>query len=157
MATVSKLAVIVAQHGADVSSCLVRQGDGPYEVVTQEAEETPSQLAHRVRDRLAHLAEAGCRVHSASFVARADFDVRDVLAAAGLVRSLVAAMVAVGAGQVHLYAQPSDLQTRYAITALADAINEQLQGTGVALHTDLHAPVVETSRRALRSAPASIR
>lgn len=136
MATVSKLAVIVAQYGADLSACVASHADGPYEILQQVEQETPGQLATRVRERLAHLTESGCRIHSASFVARNAFDVRDVMSMAGLLRGLVAAMVAVGAGQVHLHAEPRDLQTGYALTALADAISEQLHGTGVALATE---------------------
>lgn len=148
MAAVSKLAVIVAQFGADVSACIASQADAPYEILQQQEHETPAQLSGRVRDWLAHLVDSGCLIESASFVARPNFDVRDVMSVAGLLRSLVATMVAVGAGQVHLHAVPRDLQTGYALTALADAISEQLHGTGVELATDfVPAPGLSTKSK----------
>jgi hypothetical protein len=137
MATVGKLAVVVAQYGADVSACVASEADGAaVEVVQQAADETGTQLTTRVRERLSRLVNAGYRVHTASFVARGGFDVRDVMATAGLLRGLVASMVAVGAGHVHIRAAAADVHTRYALTALTDAISEQLQGTGVEFHTD---------------------
>jgi len=146
MAVVSKLAVVVAQYGADVSACVASHLGAPHEVLQQAEHETPGQLSTRVRERLAHLVDAGCRIESASFVARTDFEVRDVMAVAGLLRTLVAAVVAVGAGQVHLHADPRDLQTGYALTALADAITEQLHGTGVALATEFVSRPLGSSR-----------
>lgn len=157
MATVSKLAVIVAQYGADVSACVASQGEGPYEILQQSEHETPGQLSSRVRERLAHLVEAGCHIDSASFVARTGFDVRDVMSVAGLLRGLVAAMVTVGAGQVHLHAEPRDLQTGYALTALADAISEQLHGTGVALATDFVSGTSSSPRGRTRAASSASR
>jgi hypothetical protein len=137
MATVGKLAVVVAQYGADVSACVASEADGEaVEVVQQAADETGAQLTTRVRERLSRLVSAGYRVHTASFVARGGFDVRDVMATAGLLRGLVASMVAVGAGHVHIRAAAGDVHTRYALTALTDAISEQLHGTGVEFHTD---------------------
>ena len=130
MATVSRLAVVVAQHGADVSACVGQHADG-LELLQQEPGETPTQLTSRVRGRLSALAGAGFRIDTARFIARSGFEARDVMAAAGLVRGLVSAMVAAGTAQVHLHAQPNDTQTRYALTALAEAMTEELQGTGV--------------------------
>ena len=131
MATASKLAVVVAQYGADVATCVAAQPDAPCELVQQAHDETPGQLTARVRERLAALATHGTRIHTARFVARKGFDVRDVMAAVGLLRGLVSAMVAAGTVQVHLHAEASDLQTRYALTALAEAMTDQLEGTGV--------------------------
>lgn len=138
MATVGKLAVVVAQYGADVSACVASEGDddAKVELVQQTADETGAQLTTRVRELLSRLVSAGYRVHRACFVARGGFDVRDVMATAGLLRGLVASMVAVGAGHVYIRAAAGDVHTRYALTALTDAISEQLQGTGVEFHTD---------------------
>jgi hypothetical protein len=140
MATVSKLSVIVAQFGADVSVCGAATHLAEAILVEQKPDETATQLTSRVRARLAELAGAGRRVHDARFVVRKGFDVRDVMAAAGLLRGLVSAMVAAGTAQVHLHAEPSDLQTRYALTALGDAMRDQLQGTGVDFVTHLASP-----------------
>jgi hypothetical protein len=131
MATASKLGVVVAQYGADVAACLGAHADASSELVQQASDETPGQLMARVRERLAALATSGARIHTATFIARRGFDVRDVMAAAGLLRGLVSAMVAAGTVQVHMHAEPSDLQTRYALTALAEAMSEQLEGTDV--------------------------
>jgi hypothetical protein len=133
METAGKLAVVVAQYGADVAACVAAHAEAPAEIVQQASHESAGQLSARVRERLAALATDGARIHSASFIARKGFDVRDVMAAAGLVRGLVSAMVAAGTAQVHLHAEPSDVQTRYALTALAEAMNEELEGTGVEL------------------------
>jgi hypothetical protein len=144
MATVGKLAVIVAQYGADVSACVAsHRRDEAVEVVQQTADESATQLTSRVRESVSRLVSAGYHVHSASFVARGGFDVRDVMATAGLLRGLVATMVAVGAGHVHIHAETPDVQTRYALTALTNTISEQLQGTGVEFHTDFISPMAE--------------
>jgi len=147
MATASKLAVVVAQYGADVPTCVATQPEASCELVQQAQDETPGQLTARVRERLATLATDGARIHTASFVARKGFDVRDVMAAAGLLRGLVSAMVAAGTVQVHLHAEPSDLQTRYALTALAEAMTQQLEGTGVEFVAHLGGPIFERSVR----------
>lgn len=131
MASVSKLSVVVAQHGADVSACIAEHPAGSFELVQQEPAESASQLTSRVRRRLSALVRAGCRIEVARFVARNGFEARDVMAAAGLLRGLVSAMVAAGTAQVHLHAAPGDTQTRYALAALAEAMTEELQGTGV--------------------------
>jgi hypothetical protein len=177
MATVDKLAVVVAQYGADVAACVASEGvDACVELVQQAADETGAQLNTRVKECLARLVSAGHRVHSAIFVARGGFEVRDVMATAGLLRGLVASMVAVGAGHVHIRAAAGDLHTRYALTALTDAISEQLHGSGVEFHTDFvnhageggavntEAPERETvtsqppeREKAARSAPAAPR
>jgi hypothetical protein len=148
MATASKLAVVVAQYGADVAACAAVHADAPSELVQQAPDESAGQLMARVRQRLATLATDGARIHTASFVARKGFDVRDVMAAAGLLRGLVSAMVAAGTVQVHLHAEPSDLQTRYALTALAEAMSEQLEGTGVEFVAHLATPSDRPQRRA---------
>jgi hypothetical protein len=148
MATASKLEVVVAQYGADVAACVAAHAEAPSELVQQASDETPGQLMARVRERLATLAISGARIHTASFIARKGFDVRDVMAAAGLLRGLVSAMVAAGTVQVHLHAEPNDLQTRYALTALAEAMTEQLEGTGVEFVTHLSTPAERSQRRA---------
>lgn len=152
MATVGKLSVVVAQYGADISVCSAAANatEGVCELVQQKHDETPTQLTSRVRARLAALADAGQRLHSARFVARKGFDVRDVMAAAGLLRGLVSAMVAAGTVQVHLHAEPSNVQTRYALTALADAMREQLHGTGVDFVTHLTGPAQVPPQRSAR-------
>ncbi|HEX6241099.1 MAG TPA: hypothetical protein VFZ61_09405 [Polyangiales bacterium] len=149
MATVGKLSVIVAQYGADVSVCstAASAADGACEILQQRSDESPTQLTSRVRARLADLSRTGYRIHHARFIARKGFDVRDVMAAAGLLRGLVSAMVAAGTAHVHLHAEPSDLQTRYAITALAEAMADQLHGTGVDFNTHLTGPAQPTTAR----------
>ena len=147
MATVGKLSVVVAQYGADVSVCAAAANPGEYELLQQRHDETPTQLTSRVRARLADLSRSGFRIHHARFVARKGFDVRDVMAAAGLLRGLVSAMVAAGTAHVHLHAEPSDVRSHYALTALAEAMADQLHGTGVDFIAHLTAPApVPTGR-----------
>jgi hypothetical protein len=147
MATASKLAVVVAQYGADVAPCLAAHSEPASEIVQQASNESAGQLSARVRERLAALATSGAHIHTATFIARKGFDVRDVMAAAGLLRGLVSAMVAAGTVQVHLHAEPSDLQTRYALTALAEAMTEQLEGTGVEFVAHLGSTADRPQRR----------
>ena len=148
MATVGKLSVIVAQYGADVSACSAAANTGECELLQQRHDETPTQLTSRVRTRLAELGRSGFRIHHARFVARKGFDVRDVMAAAGLLRGLVSAMVAAGTAHVHLHAEPSDVQSHYALTALAEAMADQLHGTGVDFIAHLTSPApVPTGRK----------
>jgi hypothetical protein len=156
MAAVGKLAVVVAQYGADVSACLAEQPqDGTVELLQQAQHETAAQLTSRVRECVSSWVSSGYRVTSASFVARGGFDVRDVMATAGLLRGLVATMVAVGVGRVNIHAETPDRQTRYALTALTDAISEQLQGSGVEFHTDFAMPVPAAAASARKQgAPA---
>jgi hypothetical protein len=152
MATVGKLSVIVAQYGADVSVCsAANPSEGTCELLQQRHDETPTQLTSRVRARLADLSRSGFRIHNARFVARRGFDVRDVMAAAGLLRGLVSAMVAAGTAHVHLHAEPNDVQSQYALTALAEAMADQLHGTGVDFTTHLTAPTQPAAAR--KSAP----
>jgi hypothetical protein len=136
MATMQHVAVIVAQSGADVA-CHVDAAppDTAVEVFQQANGETQTQLFQRLRSRLSALSASGVRVESAAFVAKAGFDSDEVLHAAGLVRGLVALMVAVGAGKVRLHALPRDRQAEVALTALTDALVEQLRGTGVSLES----------------------
>ena len=157
MATVGKLSVIVAQYGADASVCSAAANatEGACEVLQQRSDETATQLTSRVRARLADLSRTGYRIQHARFIARKGFDVRDVMAAAGLLRGLVSAMVAAGTAHVHLHAEPSDLQTRYAITALAEAMADQLHGTGVDFNTHLTGPAHPARKAEPGSSPTS--
>jgi hypothetical protein len=137
MATAQLVTVIVAQAGADVARHVeAARPDLAVEVFQQTAGETETQLFQRLRSRLSALNANGVRVESASFIGKNGFDSDDVLGAAGLVRGLVALMVAVGAGSVRLHASPRDRRAEVALAALTDALAEQLRGTGVSLESE---------------------
>jgi hypothetical protein len=138
MASMQSVAVIVAQAGADVCGHVeAAQGHGTVELLQQSSGESETQLSQRLRSRLSALHANGTKVSTASFVARGGFGMEDVLSAASLVRGMVALMVTVGAGTVRLHASPRDRQAEVALTALTEALEEQLRGTGVALEADL--------------------
>lgn len=128
----NRISVIVAQDGADLSDCVPHyQLDSAVEVFQQRPQETATLLSQRIRSRLGELVRGGVIIEDARLVAKRTLDVQDVMSAATLLRGLVAAMVAVGAGHVYLHAAPRDAHAGFALTALADAIGDQLRGTGV--------------------------
>jgi hypothetical protein len=136
MATVGQVAVIVAQDGIEASApleALVANAPSPHSVVllSQEPGESLSQLSQRVRARVAVLLKEGFRVQSATFVAKNGFGLGDVLPTADMLRILVSTMVSMGHGRVFLQAHSRDTRAHYALAALADAITDQVRGTGV--------------------------
>ena len=159
MSSGGQVAVIVAQDGNDAAAPLESLIHGASTVVmlSQEPEESLSQLSQRVRARVALLLKDGFKVQSATFVARNGFDLGDVPATAGMLRILVSTMVATassrderastGAGKVFLHAHSRDTRAHYALAALAATISEQVRGTGVEIvhgapRPQLYAPVM---------------
>ena len=133
MAALGHVAVIVAQDGANTGTPVeALLAMGPTVVMlTQEPGETHSKLSQRVRARDQMMMNDGFRVHSATFIAKNGFDLRDVLPTAEMLRSLVTPMVAAGHGRVFLQSDARDARSGYALAALADAIQDQVRGTGV--------------------------
>jgi hypothetical protein len=133
MASLGHVAVIVAQDGANTGTPVeALLAMGPTVVMlTQEPGETLSKLSQRVRARVQILLNDGFRVHSATFIAKNGFGLRDVLPTAEMLRSLVTPMVAAGHGRVFLQSDARDARSGYALAALADAIQDQVRGTGV--------------------------
>ncbi len=137
MATVGQVAVIIAQEGTDSSSDVAsRRAETPAVVlVAQEPGETLGSLGQRVRARVRALVAEGWRIRSATFVARAGFDLSDVPATMELLRVLVSSMVSFGSGTVYLSPQGKGVRTQYALEALASAVGDQVRGTGVEIVT----------------------
>ena len=135
MASIGQVAVIVAQTGVDVDAapCVdqLRREVSSTVVVHQEAGEAIPSLIQRVRARLGQLATQGYRLHSATFLARRGFGLNDVLGTADLVRVMLTGMLAIGSGQVCLQPESQDLHAQVALKALADALSDQVRGTGV--------------------------
>jgi hypothetical protein len=143
MASGGQVAVIVAQDGTEAATPLESLVHNASTVVmlSQEADESLSQLSQRVRARVALLLKDGFRVQSATFVARNGFNLADVPATHEMLRILVSTMVALsgsrgqeraaGTGKVFLHAHSRDTRAHYALAALADAISDQVRGTGV--------------------------
>jgi hypothetical protein len=151
MSSGGQVAVIVAQDGNDAAAPLESLIHGASTVVmlSQEPDESRSQLSQRVRARVALLLKDGFKVQSATFVARNGFDLRDVTATGEMLRILVSTMVALGAGKVFLHAHSRDTRAHYALAALAATISEQVRGTGVEIvhgapRPHLYAPVLAT-------------
>jgi hypothetical protein len=150
MSSGGQVAVIVAQDGNEAAAPLESLIHGASTVVmlSQEPDESLSQLSQRVRARLALLLKDGFRVQSATFVARSGFGLGDVPATHEMLRILVSTMVAIGAGKVFLHAHSRDTRAHYALAALATTISDQVRGTGVEIihgaprHTALYAPVL---------------
>ena len=135
MATTGQVAIIVAQANVDVdaAACVEQlRRDVPCVVVIQQhVGEGVSALAQRVRSRLAQLANQNYRLHSATFMAQRGFGLGDVLAAADLLRVLLTSMLALGTGEVCLQPESHDLHAQVALRALADALSDQVRGTGI--------------------------
>jgi hypothetical protein len=135
MASIGQVAVIVAQSGVDVeaSACVdsLRREVSGIVVLRQEPGEAMQALGQRVRARLAQLTGQGYRLHSAAFLAQKGFGLGDVLGTADVVRVLLSGMLTTGHGQVVLQPAAQDLHAQVALKALADALSDQVRGTGV--------------------------
>lgn len=133
MATLGQVAVIVAQAGVGTSPVVeqARQSGPSTLVLNQEPGESLPAMGQRVRDSLSQLESRGLRVHSATFVARKGFGIADVLGTADLLRVLLSAMVSVGGGHVYLRGDAADARSQVALRALAEAISDQVRGTGI--------------------------
>ncbi|HEX5659429.1 MAG TPA: hypothetical protein VFX59_19675, partial [Polyangiales bacterium] len=98
--------------------------------------ESMQDFKRRLVVRLRALETTGHGVDHGAFVAKLGFGLPDVLATVALLSSLVASMVAFGTGTVYLWGQADDAQASYALEALADAMRDQVRGTGVQVITD---------------------
>jgi hypothetical protein len=140
MATVGKAVLILAQEGAEVEPVLTawrRSADEPSVLVLQQrAGESLADFKRRLHLRLATLEDGGRGLERSAFVAKFGFGLQDVLATVALLSSLVATMVPLGMGTVYLWGHRGDVQASVALEALADAMRDQVRGTGVAVITE---------------------
>lgn len=140
MATVGKAVLILAQEGAEVEPVLTawrRSADEPSVLVLQQAAgESLADFKRRLHLRLAGLEDGGRGIERSAFVAKSGFGLQDVLATVALLSSLVATMVPVGMGTVYLWGHRGDAQAGFALEALADAMRDQVRGTGVEVITE---------------------
>jgi len=140
MATVGNAVLILAQEGAEVEPVLTawrRSADEPSVMVLQQAAgESLADFKRRLHLRLAGLENGGRGLERSAFVAKSGFGLQDVLATVALLSSLVATMVPVGMGTVYLWGHRGDAQAGVALEALADAMRDQVRGTGVAVITE---------------------
>jgi hypothetical protein len=132
--------MILAQAGAEIEPVLsalrCRLDDERLMLLQQEEGESLTALKRRLQTGLAMLESAGRAIERGAFVARSGFGLPDVLATVALLSSLVAAMVSMGSGQLYLCANEGDPQATTALEALADAMRDQVRGTGVDVITD---------------------
>lgn len=141
MNTVGQSVLILAQDGAELAPYVAtfqRDDVTQIEVLQQAPGETMSAFKHRLTVRLASIAGAGNGFEHGAFVAKNGFGLADVLATVTLLSCLVTAMVALGTGHVYLCGHAGDAQAGYALEALADAMRDQVRGTGVEVVTDEH-------------------
>jgi hypothetical protein len=140
MATVGDAVLILALEGAEVEPVLTawhRTVDEPsVMVLQQEAGESLAALKRRLHLRLAGIESGGRGIERGAFVARSGFGLPDVLATVALLSSLVATMVAMGIGRVYLCGHAGDARASVALEALADAMRDQVRGTGVEVVTE---------------------
>jgi hypothetical protein len=140
MATVAQAVLILAQEGADISPLLAawqhRADDAPVAVLQQQVGESMVEFKRRLQLRLQSFERTGGAIERGAFVAKHGFGLPDVLATVALLSSLVATMVAFGTGTVYLWGQVDDHQASYALEALADAMRDQVRGTGVQVITE---------------------
>jgi hypothetical protein len=136
MASVGQAVLILAQEGADIGPVLAawqhRADDAGVAVLQQEVGESMIDFKRRLQSRL----QSGGGIERGAFVAKHGFGLPDVLATVALLSSLVATMVAFGAGTVYLWGQADDALASYALEALADAMRDQVRGTGVQVITE---------------------
>lgn len=132
--------MILAQEGAEVEPVLsawqCAADDASVVLLQQEEGESVSDFKRRLHLGLASLESAGRAIERGAFVAKSGFGLQDVLATVALLSSLVAAMVAIGSGQVYLCGHAGDAQATTALEALADAMRDQVRGTGVHVVTE---------------------
>lgn len=140
MATVGQAVLILAQEGADIAPILAawqhRADDGRVAVLQQQVGESMMDFKRRLHLQLQRFDPATGGIERGAFVAKHGFGLPDVLATVALLSSLVASMVAFGTGTVYLWGQADDAQASYALEALADAMRDQVRGTGVQVITD---------------------
>jgi hypothetical protein len=140
MASVGEAVLILAQEGAEVEPVLSawhRTADEPSVMVLQQAAgETLTEFKRRLHLRLAGIERGGRGIERGAFVAKNGFGLPDVLATVALLSSLIATMVAVGIGRVYLCGHAGDARAGVALEALADAMRDQVRGTGVEVVTD---------------------
>jgi hypothetical protein len=141
--TVGQSMLILAQEGAVVEPLVSAWRGGiaggavdTVEVLQQAAGESLTDFKRRLSDRLAGIEQAGRAIERGAFVAKSGFGLPDVLATVALLSSLVATMVSVGTGRVYLCGHAGDSQASCALEALADAMRDQVRGTGVEVVTE---------------------
>jgi len=142
MTAVGKAVLILAQEGADVAPVLAawqHRADEPrVAVLQQQVGESMIDFKRRLQLRLKGFENQGQGVERGAFVAKHGFGLPDVLATVALLSSLVASMVGFGAGTVYLCGPAYDPHASYALEALADAMRDQVRGTGVQVITEDH-------------------
>jgi len=140
MASAERAVLILAQEGAElepVLSAWKRNAEqAALMVLQQEAGESATDFKRRLQQNLAGIESAGQGIEQSTFVAKSGFGLPDVLATVALLSTLIAAMVSMGSGRVYLCGHAGDAQAGTALEALADAMRDQVRGTGVDVLTD---------------------
>lgn len=152
MATAGQsMLMILAQEGAAIEPVLSAwqrsADDESVMLLQQEAGESITDFKRRLHVGLATLESAGRSIERGAFVAKSGFGLQDVLATVALLSSLVAAMVAMGSGQVYLCGHVGDAQATKALEALAGAMRDQVRGTGVDVITEEPEYVAQVATR----------
>ncbi len=150
--------MILAQRGAEIEpvlSALRSEAEGHDDAVVllqQKDGESLADFKRRLHNGLATVESAGRAIERGAFVAKSGFGLQDVLATVALLSALVAAMVSVGSGQLYLCGHVGDSQASTALEALADAMRDQVRGTGVDVITHEAPKLITRAARSSRVA-----
>lgn len=147
MSNTFKTGLLVAERDADWSEWIdpLRAEVHDIAIVLQRMEETPSQLATRVRARVAEIAGQGNLV-TAALVGGERWDSDTLNARSLMIRAIVSQMKGAQDGVLYLDAGDRVGRSRHAMQALASVVSEQI-GDTVELVTT-YGPEVQARRHA---------
>lgn len=147
MASRKKMAVLVAERDGDWSEWIdsLRADVDDIAIVLQRMDESPAQLAFRVRSRVESL--AGAELVTAALVGGDRWDAETLSARSLMIRAIVSQMVSTGTGRLFLDAGTHARRGQHAMQALASVVEDQLLDTGVDVRT-MRGPTPAVVRRA---------
>ena len=143
-----KTGLLVAERDADWSEWVepLRAEVQDIAIVLQRMGETPSELATRVRERVAEISKNGELV-CAALVGGERWDSDTLHARSLMIRAMVSQMMGTDDGVLYLDAGDKVGRSRHAMQALASVVSEQI-GDGVDIVTTHGARAVPGRRRA---------
>lgn len=135
MSRTKKTAVLVAERGGEWSEWVepLREDVDEFAIVLQRQGESPSELATRVRERVAELQLEGELV-AAALVGGDRWDPDTLSARSLMIRAMVSQMVPTGRGRLFLDGGERAGRGRHAMQALAAVVEDQVGG-GIAVST----------------------
>lgn len=146
MSGIKKTAVLVAEREGDWSQWVesLRDEVDDIAIVLQRMGETPSELATRVRERVAEIASQ-CEVVAAALVGGERWDSDTLNARSQIIRAIVSHMATIDEGRLYLDAGTGAGRSRHAMQAIASVVAD---------HVGSHVDIVTTNGPRPRSMPA---